>query len=243
MAHLDNSSDTVVVVKGDDKVVNQGNDKHSGDDTSENNDDSITGVGTDGAINGIVNSDVIDTGKGKDSITGQGIRQGAGILNTGTIDTGKGKDSITGIGDSSTGVGIENEGIINTGNGKDEIIGEGFIGILNNGTIDTGRGKDIVDALIGGFDGNGSVFLGRGDDTLSGFGTGFFYGGKGTDTLILPLESYTVGFIDTDDGRTFVTFTLGDFTMNTIGFESLIVGDTVYNFDSLTTGAIIGGQV
>jgi hypothetical protein len=205
MAHSDTSSDTVIIVKGDNQVVNQGNDTFSVEETEEDDDDSITGIGTDDDVNGIVNSDMIDTGNGKDSITGEGGDQGIGILNNGTIFTGNGKDSIT---------------------------GSGFVGILNNGIIFTGQGKDIVDALNGGFDGDGGVFLGRGDDMLFGFGTGWFYGGKGTDTLILPLGNYSVGSATIDD-NSFVTFTLDDFTMNTIGFEVLQIGANTYDFANL----------
>ncbi|WP_019500214.1 hypothetical protein [Pseudanabaena sp. PCC 6802] len=212
MAHSDTSSDTVVMVTGDDRVVNQGNDNtFSVEDEDDGNDDSITGSSNDGSA-GIVISNTLDTGNGKDSITGDGGTQGIGILNDGTIFTGNGKDFIT---------------------------GSGFIGISNNGIIFTGRGNDIVDAFDGGFDGDGGVFLGRGDDTLLGFGTGWFYGGKGEDTLVLPSDSYSVGFAAIDD-KVFVTFTLGDFTMNVIGFESLIIGNNTYDFADLTEGTISG---
>jgi hypothetical protein len=204
MAHSETSSDTVVVVTGNDRVVNQGNNNFTVED--DDSDDEIV------SDTGIVNSDTLDTGNGKDAITGEGGEQGIGILN---------------------------DGIIFTGNGKDSITGSGFIGILNNGVIFTGQAPDIVDAFNGGFDGDGGVFLGRGDDMLLGFGTGWFYGGRGTDTLILPSDSYSVGFEIVND-REFTTFTLGELTMNVTGFESLIVGNSEYDFDSLTEGTIAG---
>ena len=204
MAQSDTSSDTIVKVSGDNQIVNQGNDTFSVEETEEDDDDSITGIGTDAAVDGFVNSDTIYTGNGKDSITGIGKGAGTGIVNYATIDTGNGKDSITGEG------------------------GEQGIGILNDGIINTGRGKDIVDALNGGFGGYGIVSLGRGDDILSGFGTGWFYGGKGTDALILPSGTYTVGV---SGGQ--VTFTLDGVTMNTAGFEVLQIGDNSYDFSNL----------
>lgn len=179
---------------------------------------------------------------GDDSITGTGL--GRGIDNNGgTISTGNGDDSIIG---KATGFpvhgiinfsrmstfGIDNNGgTIVTGEGNDSITGTGDIGIYNSGTIATGVGNDTVTAN-GKFGGDGSVFLGRGDDILSGFGTGKFYGGKGTDTLILPLGSYSVGSI-TIDNNTFVTFTLDGLTMNTTGFEFLNIGATSYDFSNL----------
>ncbi|NJL42547.1 MAG: hypothetical protein HC935_02415 [Pseudanabaena sp. SU_2_4] len=52
MAHSDTFSDTVVTVKGDNQVVNQGNGTFSVEETEE--DDSITGIATDDDVNGIV---------------------------------------------------------------------------------------------------------------------------------------------------------------------------------------------
>ena len=107
----------------------------------------------------------------------------------------------TGGGDGS--YGIENGGNIHTGSGNDEITGEttvGGFGILNFGRIDTGAGNDTVASIvstnngksIGYFGGispstSDGVFLGTGNDTLSGFGNGgYFDGGADIDNLILP---------------------------------------------------------
>jgi Ca2+-binding RTX toxin-like protein len=75
--------------------------------------------------------------------------------------------------------------IINMGNGNDIITGTGSgYGILNDGEINMGGGNDKVTANSG-FGGNGSVFLGAGNDYLKGFGSGNFNGGSGKDTLEL----------------------------------------------------------
>ena len=59
---------------------------------------------------------VANTLRGDDIITGTGFSDffASGIVNNGTIDTGDGKDSITG---TSSGGGIINEGTINLGRG------------------------------------------------------------------------------------------------------------------------------
>ena len=156
--------------------------------------DRITGPG------GIYTEGTINTGNGNDMITGRCtndlgiINYGTlGIINYGTIDTGDGNDTITGT-STGNGVGILNSGTINTGDGNDRITGtssSGY-GILNNETINTGDGNDIVDALEGGFGGNGTTYLDDGNDTLKGFGTGNFYGGAGTDKLIFGEGTYVI---------------------------------------------------
>ena len=85
-------------------------------------------------------------------------------------------------------------------------------GIFNNGTINTGAGKDIVDALEGGFDGNGTTYLDAGNDTLKGFGTGNFYGGAGTDKLFFGEGTYVIS------GSTVV---FNGATMNVNQFEKI----------------------
>ena len=47
------------------------------------------------------------------------------------------------------------------------------------------KGNDAIDASRGGFNGDGKTKLGRGDDVISGFGSGSFSGGGGTDTISL----------------------------------------------------------
>jgi hypothetical protein len=135
-----------------------------------------------------------------------------GIDTFGPLLTGDGNDSVTGIG---VDVGIDNDSadIIDTGAGNDKILGSGTVGIFNEGAINTGAGNDSIDALIGGFDGDGFYGLGIGNDTLSGYNTGatagFFDGGAGVDKLVFGPGTYTVsaladaeGFFTINDGAT-----------------------------------------
>ena len=139
------------------------------------------------------------------SVTGWEVLEGV------VINALAGNDIIKGT--SSTDSGIFNNGTINTGAGKDTIIGtSGYYGIFNNGTINTGAGKDIVDALEGGFDGDGTTYLDAGNDTLKGFGTGNFYGGAGTDKLFFGEGTYVIS------GSTVV---FNGATMNVNQFEKI----------------------
>ena len=167
-------------------------------------DDKITG--TVSSLDGIDNKGTINTDKGDDAITGASIGDD-GIDNVGTINTGKGDDTIIGIAIRADGIddGIDNVGTINTSKGDDTIAGTsiGDDGIYNEGTINTGEGNDIVNALIGGFGGNGNTYLGGNNDTLKGFGTGSFYGGTGIDQILFGQGTYTVsGTIIVSDGLT-----------------------------------------
>ena len=137
----------------------------------------------------IFNSGTINTGNGNDLITG--INGIVGIFNSGTINTGNGNDRITGDVASAGGdIGIFNSGTINTGIiGSDTITGSGGeIGVFNSGTIVTSRGRDIIDALDGGFQGNGTVNLNNGNDIIRGFGQQTINGGNNTDTAVLGLD-------------------------------------------------------
>ena len=87
-----------------------------------------------------------------------------------------------------------------------------YAGIFNYGTIKTGDGNDIVDALEGGFDGDGTTYLDAGNDTLKGFGTGNFYGGAGTDKLFFGEGTYVIS------GSTVV---FNGATMNVNQFEKI----------------------
>ncbi|MGL5076537.1 MAG: hypothetical protein ACRDBG_12050, partial [Waterburya sp.] len=89
--------------------------------------------------------------------------------------------------------------------------------IYNDGIIDTGKGNDIVDALTGGFIGAGTTQLGNGADTLKGFGSGFFEGGNGKDTLFFDTGSYTVSDNVNSDG--FYTVSNGSTDMFIKDFE------------------------
>lgn len=128
---------------------------------------------------------------GDDIIKAEITTNNSGIYNDGTIDTGRGGDTLTGI--APIGIGIANlsSGVIQTGSGDDVIRGQGRIGILNNGLISTGAGNDTVDALTGGFAGAGTIDLGANDDTLKGFGSGTFIGGRGIDTLVFGEGRYS----------------------------------------------------
>ena len=107
-------------------------------------------------------------------------------------------DTITGTAytdsnESVYGMFISMQGILKSGGGGDTITGsatssvdnEQVYGIFNEGKILTGAGEDQVDALIGGFGGNGVTNLGKDNDILLGFGTGSFKGGGGEDTILL----------------------------------------------------------
>jgi len=132
------------------------------------------------------------TNKADAAIAVAGPATGWEVLKGVVIDALAGNDKIEG-GGGRTGFGIYNGGTINTGTGNDTITGSGSTGIYNDsGTINTGDGKDIVDALEGGFAGNGTTYLDAGNDTLKGFGAGNFYGGAGTDKLIFGEGTYAI---------------------------------------------------
>ena len=200
---------------------------------------------------GIDNSGTIDTGPGDDTITGSNTsNRGNGIGFIG-LDS---QDNIAIYNPDN--IGIYNGGTIYTRGGNDSIISQGkfinygdvFLGdddnlgddddtitsygvIYNSGRIETGNGNDsiIADTFYAGFDGLGSVFLGKGNDSLRGFGNGNFNGGQGVDTLQLTSGgTYTVGI-----SGTAVSFTMGNSVMNTSDFEIFIAGGTRYDLTSL----------
>jgi hypothetical protein len=169
----------------------------------------------------------VDTGTGNDTLTGTS-NGGDGINNSGTILTGDGIDIITGSTNrnSEYNAGLSNYGQINTGSGDDVITGKSKAGgqgkgIINTGTIKTEAGNDTVDALNGGFDsdpyrGTGLFDLGSDNDTVKGFGRGFFDGGSGTDRLLFNAGTYNIAAT----GGGFLISTGGKF-MNTYGFENV----------------------
>jgi Ca2+-binding RTX toxin-like protein len=146
--------------------------------------------------------------------------------------------SITGAGDTKRG--IENSNTINTGDGNDTLTGSGGeLGIFNVGSIDMGKGNDIVDALNGGFGGNGTTKLGDGNDIVKGFGTGFFDAGNNNDTLLFSPGTYTISGIQNGDG--FYTVNNGTSDMFIKDFE--LIGsasnpDAAVNFSSVIGGTI-----
>lgn len=225
-------------------------------------DDVITGESDYCGI--IMNDGIFDTGDGNDKIIGiidSDLTYTMGIVNNSlSFNTGDGNDTI----ESSGFYGVINDGIINTGNGKDIIIAngrkdEGGYGLLNRSTIITGEDDDIITGIGGiynegvinmgdgndsiianaGFESNsnsnGSVFLGKGEDYIKGFGSGDFYGGDGNDILELTPGDYIVEILGSA-----VNFTdSNNITMKTFEFEKLIVNNTTYNFASLSNGQTI----
>lgn len=165
--------------------------------------DTITGTSTygDGILN--LGVSIINTGAGNDTIKGtSSVGEPRGIGNYGKIDTGRGNDTIisNGIFNARTRIfGKLTIGKIITGAGNDIIscisINNDSLrarGISNDGTIYTGAGKDMVDSLRAGFTGNGKTYLGANDDILKGFGNGNFYGGTGTDKILLGEGDYYI---------------------------------------------------
>ncbi len=104
-----------------------------------------------------------------------------------TITGTSADDIISGFADASGNNGITSVGTIPVVDGNDIITGSavaGGKGIYNNGYIYGGNGSGTVDALTGGFGGNGAIDLGNDDDILKGFGSGTFVGGDGAGTLV-----------------------------------------------------------
>jgi hypothetical protein len=207
-----------------------------------NGDDSLTGVGLGGGISNVYGT--IDTGNGNDSLIGISNALNGGIYNhfSSTIETGEGADFIAGADIGARGRGIVNYGTIDTGSGCDLLIsgGEYYSNVIENyGTIDTGAYDDMVIAT-GGFLGNGSVFLGLGDDILCGFGSGHFDGGSGIDVLMLPNLSLGESYGVTRSGDR-VTFSFGGNMMDTTGFEVLTFANSnsVFDIASLADNSFI----
>ena len=145
----------------------------------------------------------IDAGAGEDFVFGLGESQGgqqvSGVaLVSSRLRLGSGEDVIQGLASGgliNAGVFVDQNSVINAGTGEDSLLGWGFStednsAIRNFGLIKMGRGSDLVDASFGGFSGDGLTNLGAGDDQLLGFGTGFFNGGRGLDTLQLGEGEY-----------------------------------------------------
>jgi len=203
------------------------------------------GSATAAGINSI--SSTINLGNGNNWVTGIAESQGGslvlGIANQGSSLRSGGGNNVV-IGDASGGVqttGIFNTGEIRFDSGDDSLIGVAMggtnnSGIGNFGTIKMRGGNDIVDALIGGFSGNGTTLLGGGDDDLIGFGTGLFNGGAGFDTIRLGTGVYEF------DAET-NTLVFGDTTMNLVDFEFLAGADTDSAFTDLTTGVFVINDV
>jgi hypothetical protein len=183
------------------------------------------------------------TDAGADVVFGMGRSNGknvVGIQNQGLIDLDMGDDQIEGSASATIEgpvYGIANDikeeslgaGEIRMGHGSDTLRGEAFgygiqvSAILNRGLIDMGDGDDTVDALQGGFSGDGLTQLGLGDDTVMGFGSGLFDAGGGVeldaqrDRLLLPDGVYTIGTTRDQDG--YFDLMRDGITMKIQGFE------------------------
>jgi len=157
--------------------------------------DLITGTSSYYAIDtggaGFVNreSATINTGNGRDLITGEGLLtfddygnpydndhydgvpydgyHGYGIDNRGSIETGDDEDNLSSYGT------FYNSGMVSLGDGDDGLyahcpqsnIAQNEYSLLNYGTIEAGNGDDFLN-VIGSFNNSGSVSLGHGNDSL-----------------------------------------------------------------------------
>ncbi len=151
---------------------------------AEDGNDSANGTG--GAVGVYLDRSNIQLGDGNNSIYGEGA---TGIsLTRGFILTGSGDDSITGV-STSDGAGIS---------------------IASRNRIFTGAGNDTVDALTGGFEGFGRIYLGADNDTLigGGFNSGIIFDGDrflevgevaGTEDKIV-LDDGTYSYVDNGSG-------------------------------------------
>ena len=164
-----------------------------------------------GELAGIVNKGKIEMGNGANTLFGSGGI--VGIENSyASISFGNGHDKIGGESFTSNGTAILNNYLINTHDGND-MLGAKTGKFINNGSIKLGKGNDFVIAHeSAGFEGTGTIDLEEGDDVLTGFGDGKFYGGSGVDMLLLPEGTYQIsGSIVTDNFQ----------MMNVSGFEKI----------------------
>ena len=203
----------------------------------------VDGNGT--ANDGIDNHGKIETGKGHDQIKGIVKVKGAGdensgINNHGKITMGRGKDTIKGnvlvLGEGDFNSGIRNtwNGFIDTGKGHDTIHGKVAVGsgddnfgILNEGTIETSKGHDRVIATgpdpFSGFGGGGHIYLGDGNDRITGFGHQTVDGGDGFDTAKFDFfnDSITIG----SSAMNSIEITFNEVTMSFIDVERFVFCD------------------
>ncbi len=199
------------------------------------------------APNGITNSGTIKTENGNDTITGFAVGAGSGIGNLGTIETGNGNDTISGVGELS-GNGIGNSGTIKTGNGNDIISGDGVsLDIVNSGTIETGNDQDTVDALTGGFSGDGMIDLGQGKDLIQGFGQQTVDGGREFDTAQFDFSSDEVDISIISDNSLVLTKSSEEMTFTNVElfeFSDVSFSFSKIDFDegNLPAGTVITDQ-
>ena len=161
----------------------------------------------------------INTGNGRDVITGYGLNYGSdgsyrgyGIDNRGSIETGDDGDNLTSYGT------FYNSGIVSLGDGDDELnanvperLINSYWALWNDGTIDAGNGDDFL-SVSGSFGNNGTVSLGPGNDSILSnayLGNNIRQGlqnyqtietGDGDDKIITN-GMYNQGFINTGNGK------------------------------------------
>jgi hypothetical protein len=183
----------------------------------------LTGAGS----VGVNNQGKFLTGDGGDTLAFDailnGFVNGSATNTTAVVDTGAGGDKLSAT--SETGPAIMNYGTLTMGltteNDKDVLTGGSAghlgltpaytptrVGIFNAGTINMGGGKDVIDALVGGFGGNGTYNLGwtvknaagvitsqdADADQVNGFGSGTFNGGGGLNGITLPDGTYKITY-------------------------------------------------
>lgn len=218
---------TIIAAGGNDSIIGESNAYYN-----------TEGNYTFGGGYGIFNDGTINAGGGNNYVLGK-VFNGIGIYNSGigTIETGNGSDTFIAMG-NYYGAGFVNYGNISTGAGDDSITVtdyenqvDALTNFTNNGIIDTGAGSDSILVARGGFQGNGSVFLGTGRDYLSGFGSGFFNGGEGIDILDLVPQFYNVGI----SGKTVTLTGSSPYspTMIVTDFEIFRLGEQTYNLANL----------
>jgi hypothetical protein len=211
----------------------------------------------------------IDTGNGRDTITGVAWSDywGPSIWNLGSIETGNDADYIstyryTNYGYTNYGA-FANEGMVSLGDGNDMLDAMVNVAhdpyepaIWNSGTgiIEAGNGDDIISSNTAIYN-EGFIRTGNGNDTLityRGFdGSGEVSLGAGEDYLKgFGSGSYyggneqdslqlTSGYYTIRIEGADVSFNSGNKVMHTFEFEKLIAQGTTYDFTSLYDGMTI----
>jgi Ca2+-binding RTX toxin-like protein len=202
---------------------------------------------------GIVNLGTIESGDGKDFISGYAYKVGYGIENLGTITTSSGDDTISASnGNSDQGTSLYNSGVIRTGTGQDTISGkDGAYGIFNlSGSIETEEGDDTINGTgrIVGIDNNSAIRTGSDDDTI--YGKGGEYGiftnaiasidtGEGNDMIIGigSIGIFNSGIITTGKGDDTVDALTGGYS----GSGKTCLGEGNDTLIGFGTGSFDGG--
>jgi hypothetical protein len=166
-------------------------------------------IGTGGT--GISSSTMMFFGDGNNTITGNGgigtsnpvpqyatILTATGISNHGSIQFGNGNNTLTGNGSKKI---VNPE--LQSSNGNS--FGNGYTGMYNLGDITFGNGNNTVNALQGGFDGDGYIEFGSGENTIKGFGQMSIDGGDNAQTKLL-LNPGTYQIIANGTGGSYVPF-------------------------------------